>query len=70
MDGHSLSKALRTTGGLYMFCRRGIIITSFIAAVIAAYRPVRREVPRYTRTYACISMTPGSCFLRDFHAYL
>ncbi len=33
MDGHSLSKALRTAGGLYMFCRRGIIITSFIAAL-------------------------------------
>jgi hypothetical protein len=31
MDGRLLSKALRTSGGLYLFCRRGIVVTSFVA---------------------------------------
>lgn len=31
MDGQTLSKALRTGGGLYLFCRRGIVLTSFVA---------------------------------------
>ncbi len=31
MDGQSLSKALRTGTGLYLFCRRGIVLTSFVA---------------------------------------
>jgi hypothetical protein len=30
VDGQALSKALRTDGGLYLFCRRGIVLTSFV----------------------------------------
>jgi hypothetical protein len=33
MDGRSLSKALRTGGGLYLFCRRGIVLTSFVGGL-------------------------------------
>jgi uncharacterized membrane protein len=33
MDGYSLSKALRTTGGLYTACRRGIVLTSFLGGL-------------------------------------
>ena len=33
MDGPSLSEAMRTAGGLYMFCRRGIVLTSFVACL-------------------------------------
>jgi uncharacterized membrane protein len=33
MDGQSLSKSLRTTGGLYLFCRRGIVVTSFVGGL-------------------------------------
>ncbi len=33
MDGHALSKALRTGGGLYLFCRRGIVLTSFVGGL-------------------------------------
>ena len=32
MDGQSLSKELRTAGGLYLFCRRAIVLTSFVGA--------------------------------------
>jgi uncharacterized membrane protein len=31
MDGQALSKELRTGRGLYLFCRRGIVLTSFVA---------------------------------------
>ena len=33
MDGHALSEMLRTTGGVYMFCRRGIVLTSFLGGL-------------------------------------
>ncbi len=33
MDGQSLSKALRAGGGLYLFCRRGIVLTSFVGGL-------------------------------------
>jgi uncharacterized membrane protein len=33
MDGRLLSKSLRTTGGLYLFCRRGIVVTSFVGGL-------------------------------------
>ena len=33
MDGRLLSKSLRTNGGLYLFCRRGIVLTSFVGGL-------------------------------------
>lgn len=33
MEGQALSKALRTGGGLYLFCRRGIVLTSFVGGL-------------------------------------
>ena len=33
MEAASLSEALRTTQGLHMFCRRGIVLTSFVASL-------------------------------------
>ncbi len=33
MDGQALSKTLRTGGGLYLFCRRGIVLTSFVGGL-------------------------------------
>ncbi len=33
MDGQSLSKALRMGGRLYLFCWRGIVLTSFVGGL-------------------------------------
>lgn len=33
MDPQQLSEILRTGDGLYLWCRRGVVITSFIAAL-------------------------------------